>query len=227
MNSTAHVSPRSTAPIRRALVTAAMAAMAALLVFAMSGCSLLDPSKAIAEGLSKQLDALKNPTEAELNQYMGESAVSEMKKAGVDPAAFCKALFTHYEYQIKDVKMNGGDSATVQMHVKSIDLTELSANLISSLMADALTNPGKYSNMGDGEATKAAFEKMQEEATKSDAKTVESDVTVTIKKGSDGSWGIPSEADRTKMLFGDQGTSELFGSSSALGSGSSSDSSNS
>lgn len=79
-------------------------------VFALSACAQ-DPEAVIREGLSKELDELKNP-----NSGLIASALGELDAIGIDSQAFATAWLDGFDYSIGTITVTG-DTAVAEVKI--------------------------------------------------------------------------------------------------------------
>ena len=120
-----------------------MAAMAAMLVFVFAGCGGQDtntPEGAFNAGIAALKDFDSNAMEKYLTGVMADDLDSEMNQLGaVGTAAkdLLKTVYSKLDCKVLSVEENG-DTATLQVEVTFLDVTQLQSNMVSAMMSAGL-----------------------------------------------------------------------------------------
>lgn len=175
----------------------AMALVLCLVVpFALAGCGE-NKEAAIKEALTSEFDALKNPTEENLKEYLGEDLESdsdfqELADYGIDPYELLGHLFKHFDYEIGDITVDGS-TATAQVKLTNVDvatvMNEASNEYIASKTQDELM--ALYAE-GEDAIIQDLF-KMVYDKIDSTTDTTSTDVTLNLTETDDG-WDLDDES---------------------------------
>ncbi len=188
-------------------------ALAVILPLGLTGCS--NDKEVIQKGLTDELEALKNPTEENLKEYLGDELENdanfkELAEYGLDPYEMMGHLFKHFDYKIGDITVNG-DTATAKVTVTNVKLDEIMANLETSYMNSKSQEEIAeiYSNGGREALYKDLFKKLYEDLDKS-TDTKDTELTLSLTK-KDNEWSVDdsSEDELVSAAFGGANLSNL------------------
>lgn len=122
-----------------------MAAMAAMMVFVFAGCGGQDtntPEGAFNAGIAAIKDYDTNAMEKYLTGATAgelDSVFDELGSSGNAVKDVYKALFSKLDCKVLSVEENG-DTATLQVEVTFLDMTQFQSNLVSAALSAGLTN---------------------------------------------------------------------------------------
>jgi len=147
----------------RRLKIVMVAVLAAILGMTIVGCSGKSSEDVIREGVTQQLEEVKDFDDETIKSLSSATAV-DLSEWGIDIEEFCRTWLSDYDYKVEDVVVDG-DDATVKVSItnKSLgdalttwfdDLTERSADEAIAAMSDE----ERYELVGSSlmEAIKAA-----------------------------------------------------------------------
>ncbi|MDO4400390.1 MAG: hypothetical protein Q4D27_05520 [Coriobacteriia bacterium] len=185
-----------------ALVIAALLAMGA--VFMMAGCSGTSDEQVIRDGITKELDAFKNPTKESLAPYIGEAdedQLAALEAYGVDIYEFIEHAFRGFDYEIGDITVDG-DKATANVKVTNIDVANVTQDVMSKISTDKdiSAKVQKLSEGGDQEKIMKYVFSLVYEAMDATTDTVTTDTTINLTK-TDNQWNVDEES-ITEMIQG-------------------------
>ena len=189
----------------RRLATVAVAAIVAVgMTAGLSACQ--NDQDLIKSSTKEVLDALKNPTEENLKPYMGDvdqSTLDELEEYGIDPYEVMGHAFKHFDYEIKDVQVNG-DKATVKLSVTNASLQDAIDKASEEVKQEAANDPNfasKYLN--DRKAYMQYFFGKVYDALDNATDTTTSDAELTFTK-KDGKWEVDDKSldDFLKSVYG-------------------------
>ncbi len=177
--------------------------------------SFFNDETTLGKGLTDELEALKNPTEENLKEYLGDELENdanfkELAEYGLDPYEMMGHLFKHFDYKIGDITVNG-DTATAKVTVTNVKLDEIMANLETSYMNSKSQEEIAeiYSNGGREALYKDLFKKLYEDLDKS-TDTKDTELTLSLTK-KDNEWSVDdsSEDELVSAAFGGANLSNL------------------
>ncbi|MDR0514273.1 MAG: hypothetical protein LBG81_03815 [Coriobacteriaceae bacterium] len=91
-------------PFVRAIRALALMLLAGALGLALVACAPKTDAEVLREGISSELDPIKNLDSATLETILaGFTAEADLTSIGVDNAEFCKAVFAGFDYKIENV----------------------------------------------------------------------------------------------------------------------------
>lgn len=205
-------------------------ALALCVIVGISGCSTTvqeDPSTTVKNALSASLDGIKSPDSSEIETIIGSDTYTELQKYGVDPQTFYQSLVSRFSYEIKDVSVDSsGNTATVTVSATNIDVQQVFSSWMTEFEAYATSSDGLALIMsGDSDSlVKQAMQMLETDLAKTDNPTKTADVTVTMTKGSDGTWKLDNDDELSNILFVGQNLNDLGNTlSSGTGTGASTD----
>lgn len=120
------------------LIAVVFAAVLALGLFAVVGCSSNNDEQVIRDGISKELDVFKNPTKESLAPYMDSidaNTQAQLDAYGVDIVEFLQHALGKFDYEIGDIKVNG-NTATAAIKVTNVDVSGIMNETISNMQND-------------------------------------------------------------------------------------------
>ena len=120
------------------LVALVFAAVLALGMFAVAGCSSNNDEQVIRDGIAKELDVFKNPTQEALQPYMDQLDSTQMQQLeayGIDLVEFLQHALGKFDYEIGDITVDG-DKATAALTVTNIDVATITNDTMSKLQSD-------------------------------------------------------------------------------------------
>ena len=170
--------------VMRRLVTVAVAAVVAVgMTVGLSACQ--NDEELIKSSTKDVLDAFKNPTEENLKPYMGDvdqSDLDEMERYGIDPYELMGHVFKHFDYEIKDVKVEG-DKATVSLSVTNASVKDAADEAIKEIEAEAQQDPDSLSQyQSDQKAFMQYYINKVYDALDKATDTTTTDATLTFHK---------------------------------------------
>lgn len=192
--------------MRRVLVATLGLALAAFAVFGVSACANVD-EQAVRSTVSKELDALKNPTQESLSVFIDKNdpSIEETRKQGVDPYEFLQHCFKGFDYEIRSVKVND-KSAIAEVHVKTKDLAKAS-EYARQQMSDSANASALISLVlaQDQSGLVKKYLELLYAGIDATNETVEKDVTLDLSKADDGAWSVTDESAKNflKQMIGD------------------------
>ena len=135
----------------RVLTSIVGCALVLCMGFALSGCGTSD-EEMIRAGISKELDALKNPTSESLKEMFNkegsetEAVEAQFEALGLDFYEFCEHLFKNFDYTIDEISIDG-DKATVDLTVQGVNLEQAIEQVTDEVATDIQSNPEAYQDM--------------------------------------------------------------------------------
>ena len=170
--------------VMRRLVTVAVAAVVAVgMTVGLSACQ--NDEELIKSSTKDVLDALKNPTEENLEPYMGDvdqSDLDEMERYGIDPYELMGHVFKHFDYEIKDVEVEG-DKATVSLSVTNASVKDAADEVTQEIMEEARQDPDSLSRyQSDQKAFMQYYINKVYDALDKATDTTTTDATLTFHK---------------------------------------------
>lgn len=175
----------------RRLATVAVAAVVAVgMTAGLSACQ--NDQELIKSSTKDVLNAFKNPTEESLKPYMDEmdqSTLVEFDRYGVDPYEFFGHAFKHFDYEIKDIQVDG-DKATVKLSVTNASLQDAVNKATEEVKQEAQSDPTfveKYQN--DQKAYMQYYFGKVYDALDNATDTTTTDTELTFTK-KDGKWEV-------------------------------------
>lgn len=156
----------------------------------LSACQ--NDQELIKSSTREVLDAFKNPTEENLKPYMDEvdqSTLDEFEKYGIDPYEFMGHAFKHFDYEIKDVQVDG-DKATVKLSVTNVSLQDAINTATEELQQEVQDDPTAFSTYQTDQKAylQAFFDKIYDALDNAtDTTTTDTELTLTKK---DGTWEV-------------------------------------
>lgn len=180
------------------LVAVVFAAVLALGLFAVVGCSSNNDEQVIREGIAKELDVFKNPTAESLAPYMSaidSSTQAQLDSYGVDIVEFLQHALAKFDYEIGDIKVDG-NKATAAIKVTNIDVSKIA----NETMANIQDNPELVAKVQDivanggtqKDAMKAVFEYLYT-AFDAATETVTTDTEITLTKTGN-TWDVDQDS---------------------------------
>lgn len=113
------------------------AAMACALLVCAAGCGGPNNEQVIRDGISQELDSIKNKDEKVLKQIETNGKKAGLEKAGISSTDFANSALDGFDYSIGDITVDG-NNATAQVTITSksySDLVSKLANLENDLRA--------------------------------------------------------------------------------------------
>ncbi len=130
---------------KKLLALLVCAAMACALLVCGIGCGGPNNEQVIRDGISQELDSIKNKDEKVLEQIQANGKKAGLEKIGISSTDFANSALDGFDYSIGDITVDG-NNATAQVTITSksySDLTSKLANLENDLRAqedfDSLT----------------------------------------------------------------------------------------
>ena len=164
-----------------------------------------------ADGVTKTLDAFKNPTKENLTPYIGEldtDQVKQLEAYGLDVYEFFGHAFKNFDYQLGDIAVDG-DKATVAVKVQNTDVSKVARGVIDKVQNDEsiAAEVQKIAEKGDqAEVMKFVFSLIYEELDAT-TETATTDVQLTLTK-TNNEWRIDEDSFYT-MVNGMYGGMEV------------------
>ena len=158
------------------------------------GSSAANDEQLIQDELAKVLDAFKNPTAESLAPYVGDTDLSMFDTYGIDYVELFQHLFKHFDYTIKDVKVDG-DKAVVQLTVENADVSKVMADLESSMTTDSAFQTellNAYTSGGESALYPIIFQKLYD-ALDASTDIVKSDAELKLTK-TNNQWDIDEDS---------------------------------
>ena len=179
-------------PAKRVLAMALTAVLAMGAMFALAGCGPND-EQAIRDGITQQLDILKNPTKETIEPLLGEADETTMKQLetyGVDLYELIGHAFRGFDYTIGDIKVDG-NNATADLTITTIDISKTSQAALESISKDpaALEKVQKFYEDGDQKAAMQYVVGLVYDALDATTDTVTTDTTLKLTK-TNGTWDV-------------------------------------
>ena len=190
---------RTAARLVSLVAACAVAACAAL------GLCACGPSEeeAIRDALAAELDQIaQTPTEDEMREALG-GTYDELVAYGIEPSELYAALYSRFEYEMGDVSVDG-DTATVTLSVTNVDVGEALSNFERYAMEWMYSEEALEIVMTQGEdAYVAAGMRLLVDALSDEGLgTVTEDVSIELRRDSDGSWRLADEDEAARALLG-------------------------
>ena len=180
------------------LVALVFAAVLALGMFAVAGCSSSNDEQVIRDGITKELDIFKNPTQEALQPYldkMDSSQIQQLEALGVDIVEFLQHALGKFDYEIGDITIDG-DKATAALKVTNIDVSTIMNDTMTKLQSDpAVAKEGQdvIANGGDQKDTLKVVFKYLYDALDAATETTTTDTQITLTK--DGNvWNVDQDS---------------------------------
>ena len=180
------------------LVALVFAAVLALGMFAVAGCSSSNDEQVIRDGIAKELDVFKNPTKEALQPYMDQmdsSQMAQLEAYGIDIVEFLQHALGKFDYEIGDITIDG-DKATAALTVTNIDVATITNDTMTKLQSDpaiAKEVQDIIANGGDQkDAMKVVFSYLYD-ALDAATETTTTDTEITLTK--DGNvWNVDQDS---------------------------------
>ena len=187
------------------LIAVVFAAVLALGLFAVAGCSSNNDEQVIRDGLTKELDVFKNPTKESLAPYMDSldsGTMAQLDAYGIDIVEFLQHALGKFDYEIGDIKVNG-DKATAAIKVTNVDVS----GVMNKAMQDIQTDPAIAAQVQDivanggtqKDAMKVVFGYLYD-ALDAATETVTTDTEITLTKTGN-TWDVDQDS-MSDMLTG-------------------------
>ena len=181
--------------VRQVMTVALGCVVATFAVGGLAACANND-EQAIRAGITKELDAFKNPTQASLSSVIDKdnASIGEIRNMGIDPYEFLARCFKGFDYEIRVVKVSD-KTGTVQLHVKNKDLSK--AIEYANQQAQTPENLSTLVEINSAEGQNGMVKKYVEwfyagiDAT---SDVAEKDVTLKVTKGDDGTWTVDEDS---------------------------------
>ena len=180
------------------LVALVFAAVLALGMFAVAGCSSSNDEQVIRDGITKELDIFKNPTQEALQPYldkMDSSQIQQLEALGVDIVEFLQHALGKFDYEIGDITIDG-DKATAALKVTNIDVSTIMNDTMTKLQSDpavAKEVQDVIANGGDQKDTLKVVFKYLYDALDAATETTTTDTQITLTK--DGNvWNVDQDS---------------------------------
>ena len=192
-----------------AIAAAAMLALGA--AFTLGGCAGTSDEDVIRDGVTKTLDAFKNPTKENLTPYIGEldtDQVKQLEAYGLDVYEFFGHAFKNFDYQLGDIAVDG-DKATAAVKIQNTDVSKVARGVIDKVQNDEsiAAEVQKIAEKGDqAEVMKFVFSLIYEELDAT-TETATTDVQLTLTK-TNNEWRIDEDSFYT-MVNGMYGGMEV------------------
>ena len=185
-----------------ALVVAALLAMGA--AFTLAGCSGASDEQVIRDGITKELDAFKNPTKEGLAPYIGEAdedQLAALEAYGIDIYEFIEHAFRGFDYEIGDITVDG-DKAVANVKVTNIDVANVTQDVMAKISTDKdiSAKVQKLSEGGDQAKIMEYVFSLIYEAMDAATDTVTTDTAINLTKTGN-QWNVDEES-ITKMIQG-------------------------
>ncbi len=194
------------------IITFLLAAFVALgVVVGVTGCGQ-SQEKLIEGSINAELDKIKNTSEENVKEILGDSAIQELQAAGLNPVDFYNALFAKFEYESQGVTIDG-DTATATYQVTNIDMTAATQNYMNSVSEWATSQEAIdiYASEGQEGLTKHVVELLMAALTDPELETVTNPVTFDLTKNDEGKWEVADENQVMQALFAGTDITQLFG----------------
>ena len=177
----------------------------------MTGCGQ-SQEKLIEGSINAELDKIKNTSEENVKEILGDSAIQELQAAGLNPVDFYNALFAKFEYESQGVTIDG-DTATATYQVTNIDMTAATQNYMNSVSEWATSQEAIdiYASEGQEGLTKHVVELLMAALTDPELETVTNPVTFDLTKNDEGKWEVADENQVMQALFAGTDITQLFG----------------
>ncbi|MDD3486407.1 MAG: hypothetical protein PHI26_07230 [Atopobiaceae bacterium] len=200
----------------RILAILLVAVLALVPVLATTGCrSQKDEEADISSQVDASLDALGTADEATIEDMLGDDLVSELQGYGVSASDLYHALLKHFSYTDDGVTVDG-DTATVTLTSTNVDFDSVATAWNEEVTAYASSDEGAqvYTNGGQSGFMKVCLQKLMDRLNADDAPLKTSDATVTLTRGSDGTWNVSDQSALEGVLLGGSSISSISGDAS-------------
>ena len=121
----------------RAALAFALVAMCALLAVGLSACGSKAPEDVIREGVTQELESIKNLDQAALDEILagaGETA-TDLEEYGISVEDFARAWLDGFDYAVNDVTVDG-ENATVAVDISCRSLTGAMESWLTDIVSD-------------------------------------------------------------------------------------------
>lgn len=193
------------------LLVVALGAMLVLgMTFGLAGCGGKTEEEIAREQVDACLDKIKSVDEATVEAMVGEGTNADLKKYGIEPADFYKALFGKFDYVDNGVELDG-DTGTVKLTVTYLDIDSavmiLTDDVFGYLASDEIETD--ITEKGESYALNHIFSIIVDDLNGIETKT--HDVELPISKDKDGNWGIDLTDEKVvKSLLGGEDIERVF-----------------
>lgn len=161
------------------------------LAFALAGCGQAKPEDTVKKGLDAMI---AGDFDAAFTCFDGETK-STLAEDEPEAEELSKLMFSKMAYSIQDVKAEQ-DTAVVKTEIKALDMETVLQNVMTDVMAAALTNP----DMSQEEIETQTMEKLSEQIRQTtDTKATTVDVELKLV---DGNWQIQGTEELLEALTG-------------------------
>ena len=160
------------------------------LAFGLAGCGKQSEEDLIRAEVSKFLDVFKNPSAEKLQEYLGDEELdlSEIEEYGIDINEFLTHSFSHFDYTINSVTIDG-DDATVALSLTNANM-QTALDAASKSLSENQEDYADILTQEDGmqQLMKMFFNEYYKQMDASED-LVTTDVDLKLTKGDDG-WEI-------------------------------------
>lgn len=197
--------------VRRLFVSLAVAVVP---VLALAGCSPSSlgplgalfgpkPEEAAQEALKADLDSLKTADEQTIKDLFGEDVVSEMETYGIDPKEFYDSLVKHFSYDNMSATAKDDSNVTVKLTTTNVDIQAVATQWQNDVLEYMNSSQAMedYATLGEDGLMKKMMGSLVDALAADDAPTKSADVTIDMKKGSDGTWAPSDESQVSNAIF--------------------------
>ncbi|MDO4533307.1 MAG: hypothetical protein Q4C36_06250 [Coriobacteriia bacterium] len=180
------------------LIALVFAAVLALGMFAVAGCSSNNDEQVIRDGIAKELDVFKNPTKEALQPYMDQldsGQMAQLEAYGIDLVEFLQHALGKFDYEIGDITVDG-DKATAALTVTNIDVATITNDTMTKLQSDpaiAKEVQDIIANGGDQKDAMAVVFGYLYDALDAATDTITTDTEITLTK-TDNTWNVDQDS---------------------------------
>lgn len=131
------------------LTLMAISVIAAISMLALVGCGS-SPEQVIRDGLTQELDTVKNLDDATLDEVAGD-ALDEYEEFGIDIKEFLRSYFDGFDYTIGDITVDGDKAeAVVTFDIKSYSQFESDFETnFTNYIGELQSNPSALMGMSE------------------------------------------------------------------------------
>ena len=184
---------------KRVAAAVAMSATMALSMGALSGCAD-NSEEVIRESLTEEIDQLKNPDEATLEEISSSIPASSLAQLGLTPDELVKALLDGFDGTVDSVTVNG-DTADAVLTLSSKDFAEVQDSMMG-LQDEMMENQEELAGMSVDEIKEWAGNMIMTTIEEAPVQTHDP-ITVTYERNGN-TWepAAGAEAEIYSTLFG-------------------------
>ena len=180
------------------LVALVFAAVLALGMFAVAGCSSSNDEQVIRDGIAKELDVFKNPTKEALQPYMDQldsGQMAQLEAYGIDLVEFLQHALNKFDYEIGDITVDG-DKATAALKVTNVDVSAITNDVMANIQSDPDVTKKVQEVVANGGGQKEAMAVVfgyLYDALDNATETVTTDTEITLTKDGN-TWNVDQDS---------------------------------